>query len=193
LPRDLYDFCAKPGDYLAFIGRVAPEKRVDRAIEIAKRVGLPLKIAAKVDDVDRQYFENVVEPLLNHPLVEYLGEIGDGEKQEFLGNARALLFPINWPEPFGLVMIEAMACGTPVIALRRGSVPEVLDDGRTGFIVDDLEDAVAAARRIGAIGRRQCREVFEERFTATRMANDYVEHYSALLEARQRRMTGTAE
>jgi glycosyltransferase involved in cell wall biosynthesis len=193
LPVDLYDFCAEPGDYLAFIGRVAPEKRVDRAIEIAKRVGLPLKIAAKVDDVDRQYFENVVEPLLNHPLVEYLGEIGEGEKQEFLGNARALLFPINWPEPFGLVMIEAMACGTPVIALRRGSVPEVLDHGRTGFIVNDLDDAVAAARRIDDISRRRCREVFEDRFTATRMASDYVELYSALLQARQRPMTGTDE
>ena len=193
LPAELYDFCAEPGDYLAFIGRVAPEKRVDRAIEIAKRVGLPLKIAAKVDDVDRQYFENVVEPLLSHPLVEYLGEIGEGEKQEFLGNARALLFPINWPEPFGLVMIEAMACGTPVIALRRGSVPEVLEHGRTGFIVDDLDDAVAAARRIGEISRRHCRAVFEERFTAARMAGDYVELYSALLEARRRPKTGTAD
>src|SRR5688572_29010816 len=193
LPIDLYDFCAKPADYLAFIGRVAPEKRVDRAIEIAKRVGLRLKIAAKVDDVDREYFESVVEPLLSHPLVEYLGEIGDGEKQEFLGNARALLFPINWPEPFGLVMIEAMACGTPVIALRRGSVPEVLDHGITGFVVDDLDDAVAAARRIGEISRRRCREVFEDRFTATRMACDYVDLYSTLLEARRRPMTGTAE
>ncbi|HET7609094.1 MAG TPA: glycosyltransferase family 4 protein [Gammaproteobacteria bacterium] len=192
LPPDLYRFHAEPGDYLAFIGRVAPEKRVDRAIEIAKRVGVPLRIAAKVDAIDREYFENVVEPLLRDPLIEYLGEIGEGEKEEFFGNARLLLFPIDWPEPFGLVMIEALACGTPVIAFRGGSVPEVLDDGVTGFIVDDLDDAVAAIRRIGEISRRRCREVFEDRFAASRMASDYIELYSALLEAPQRRMTGTS-
>jgi glycosyltransferase involved in cell wall biosynthesis len=192
LPADLYRFHAEPGDYLAFIGRVAPEKRVDRAIEIAKRVGVPLKIAAKVDAIDREYFESVVEPLLRDPLIEYLGEIGEGEKEEFFGNARVLLFPIDWPEPFGLVMIEALACGTPVIAFRGGSVPEVLDDGVTGFIVDDLDDAVAAIRRIGEISRRRCREVFEDRFTAARMASDYVDLYSALLEARQRPLTGTS-
>jgi len=190
LPQDLYRFQAEPGDYLAFVGRVAPEKRVDRAIEIAKRVGLPLRIAAKVDAVDREYFENVIEPLLRDPLVEYVGEIGDGEKQEFLGNARVLLFPIDWPEPFGLVMIEAMACGTPVIAFRGGSVPEVLDDGVTGFIVDDLDDAVAAAARIGELERRRCREIFEQRFTSERMARDYVELYATLLETSQRRATG---
>src|SRR5690349_7048001 len=193
LPADLYGFHAKPGDYAAFIGRVAPEKRVDRAIEIAKRVGIPLKIAAKVDAIDREYFENVVEPLLRDPLIEYLGEIGEGEKEEFLGNARVLLFPIDWPEPFGLVMIEAMACGTPVIAFRGGSVPEVLDDGVTGFIVDDLDDAVAAMHRVGELSRRRCREVFEDRFTATRMASDYVDLYSTLLQTKQQRMTGTAE
>jgi glycosyltransferase involved in cell wall biosynthesis len=190
LPEDLYRFNAEPGEYLAFIGRVAPEKRVDRAIEIAKRVGLPLRIAAKVDDVDREYFENVIEPLLRDPLIEYVGEIGDGEKQEFLGNARVLLFPIDWPEPFGLVMIEALACGTPVIAFRGGSVPEILEHGSTGFIVDDLDDAVAATRRVGELSRRRCREVFDERFTATRMARDYVEVYAMLLETQQRRAHG---
>jgi glycosyltransferase involved in cell wall biosynthesis len=190
LPRDLYRFRDDPGDYLAFIGRIAPEKRVDRAIAIAKRVGVPLRVAAKVDDVDREYFENVVEPLLRDPLVEYVGEIGDGEKQDFLGNARVLLFPIDWPEPFGLVMIEAMACGTPVIALRRGSVPEILEDGVTGFIVDDLDDAVGATQRVGEISRRRCREVFEERFTAERMARDYVELYAQSLQPRERRAAG---
>jgi glycosyltransferase involved in cell wall biosynthesis len=182
LPQDLYRFRAEPGEYLAFVGRVAPEKRVDRAIEIAKRVGLPLRIAAKVDTIDRDYFENVVEPLLRDPLIEYIGEIGDGEKQEFLGHARVLLFPIDWPEPFGLVMIEALACGTPVIAFRGGSVPEVLEHGRTGFIVDDLDDAVAATRRVGELSRQRCREAFEEHFTASRMAHDYLELYAEMLE-----------
>jgi glycosyltransferase involved in cell wall biosynthesis len=189
LPRDLYRFHAERGGYLAFIGRVAPEKRVDRAIEIAKRVGLPLRIAAKVDAVDREYFENVIEPLLRDPLIEYVGEIGDGEKQDFLGNARVLLFPIDWPEPFGLVMIEAMACGTPVVAFRGGSVPEILEHGRTGFIVDDLDDAVAATRRAGDLSRRHCREAFEERFTAARMARDYVELFATLLETEKRHST----
>jgi glycosyltransferase involved in cell wall biosynthesis len=190
LPQDLYRFRGEPGDYLAFVGRVTPEKRVDRAIEIAKRVGLPLRIAAKVDAIDREYFENVVEPLLRDPLIEYVGEIGDGEKQQFLGSARVLLFPIDWPEPFGLVMIEAMACGTPVIAFRGGSVPEVLEHGRTGFIVDDLDDAVDATRRVGELSRQRCRETFEERFTASRMARDYLELYAAMLESGQRRATG---
>ena len=184
LPADLYRFRREPGEYLAFLGRIAPEKRVDRAIEIAKRVGLPLKIAAKVDLVDRQYFEDVVEPLLDDPLVEYVGEIGEREKDEFLGNARVLLFPIDWPEPFGLVMIEAMACGTPVIAFRRGSVPEVMEPGRTGFVVNDLDTAVAAARRVGDLSRQRCREVFEQRFTATQMAYDYLGLYSRLCEER---------
>jgi glycosyltransferase involved in cell wall biosynthesis len=187
LPQDLYRFRAAAGDYLAFIGRVAPEKRVDRAVAIAKRVGLPLKIAAKVDAVDREYFESVIEPLLDDPLVEYVGEIGEGEKQEFLGSARVLLFPIDWPEPFGLVMIEAMACGTPVIALRRGSVPEVIEHGRTGFVVEDVDEAVDAAERIDELSRQRCREVFEERFTAARMAHDYLALYAWLLETRGRR------
>jgi glycosyltransferase involved in cell wall biosynthesis len=184
LPRALYRFRPDRGEYLAFIGRIAPEKRVDRAIEIAKRAGLPLKIAAKVDDVDREYYETLIKPLLDDPRIEYLGEIGEGEKDEFLGGARALLFPIDWPEPFGLVMVEAMACGTPVIAFGGGSVPEIIDEGQTGFIVDDLDDAVAAVHRVGELDRRRCREVFEERFTATRMARDYLELYSTLLEAR---------
>jgi glycosyltransferase involved in cell wall biosynthesis len=192
LPADLYRFRREPGEYLAFLGRIAPEKRVDRAIEIARRVGLPLKIAAKVDLVDREYFENVIEPLLDDPLVEYVGEIGEGEKDEFLGNARVLLFPIDWPEPFGLVMIEAMACGTPVIAFRRGSVPEVMEPGRTGFVVNDLDTAVAAARRIGDLSRQRCREVFEERFTATQMAYDYLDLYSRLCEDRFEHAMGAA-
>jgi glycosyltransferase involved in cell wall biosynthesis len=192
LPHGLYRFRPERGEYLAFLGRIAPEKRVDRAIEIAKRVGLPLKIAAKVDDVDREYFQNLIKPLLRDPLIEYLGEIGEGEKDEFLGDARALLFPIDWPEPFGLVMVESMACGTPVIAFGGGSVPEVIDDGQTGFIVDDLDDAVAAVHRVDELSRRRCREAFEDRFTATRMACDYLDLYSALLEARHEGRTGVA-
>jgi glycosyltransferase involved in cell wall biosynthesis len=182
LPEDLYSFRPEPGRYLAFLGRISPEKRVDRAIEIARRLDMPIKIAAKVDAVDREYFEDVVAPLLRDPRVEYLGEIGEGEKDEFLGNAYALLFPIDWPEPFGLVMIEAMACGTPVIAYRRGSVPEVMEEGVTGFIVQGLEDAVRAAERIPTLSRQRCRQLFEERFSATRMARDYLAIYQRLVE-----------
>jgi glycosyltransferase involved in cell wall biosynthesis len=185
LPEDLYAFSAAPGEYLAFLGRISPEKRVDRAIAIAREVGMPLKIAAKVDDVDQDYFDFHVKPLLQHPLVEYVGEIGDGEKQEFVGCAIGLLFPIDWEEPFGLVMIEALACGTPVVAYRRGSVPEVLSDGETGFIVDDLEGAIAAARRLPELDRRRCRDEFERNFTASRMANEYVRLYERLARARQ--------
>ncbi len=183
LPEHLYRFRPERGTYFAFLGRISPEKRVDRAIEIAKRIGVPLKIAAKVDRVDRDYFEGVIEPLLRDPIVEFVGEIGEGEKDEFLGHAFALLFPIDWPEPFGLVMIEAMACGTPVIAYRQGSVPEVIEVGRTGFIVTGLEDAVAAARRVGDLNRARCREAFERRFTARRMAADYVRLYERLIQA----------
>ncbi|MFZ5558166.1 MAG: glycosyltransferase family 4 protein [Pseudomonadota bacterium] len=185
LPRDLYRFRPEPGSYLAFLGRISPEKRVDRAIEIAKQIRMPLRIAAKVDQVDQDYFGGVIEPLLRDPLVEYVGEIGDGEKEAFLGNAYALLFPIDWPEPFGLVMIEAMACGTPVIAYRKGSVPEVMEEGHTGFIVHTLEEAVAAARRIPELSRQRCREVFEQRFTATRMAADYLKAYERLMDRRK--------
>ena len=181
LPGGLYEFHPEPGRYLAFLGRISPEKRVDRAIEIARRVGIPLKIAAKVDPVDRDYFESVITPLLSNSLVEFVGEIGDGEKDDFLGNAYALLFPIDWPEPFGLVMIEAMACGAPVIAYRGGAVPELIEPGHTGFIVESLEDAVESVRRVGQLSRKRCREVFEQRFTATRMAHDYVQQFERLI------------
>jgi len=171
--------------YLAVLGRIAPEKGVDRAIKIALRAGLPLKIAAKVDRSDRDYFEQEVQPMLSHPLIEYLGEIGDSEKSAFLSGASALLLPIDWPEPFGLVMIEAMACGTPVIAYRHGSVPEVIDDGISGFIVDDEDGAVAAVSRLGELNRRAVRRQFEARFTARRMAQDYLAVYRRLQARRQ--------
>lgn len=182
LPAGRYRFHPQRGEYLAFLGRISPEKRVDRAIAIAQRARLPLRIAAKVDRADREYFENVIEPLLDSPGVEFIGEIGDEEKSDFLGNARALLFPIDWPEPFGLVMIEAMACGTPVIAYRNGSVPEIIEHGETGFVVERREDAVAAVRQAGALSRARCREVFEQRFTAQRMAGDYLRLYERLAE-----------
>lgn len=180
LPENLYSFEPHPRGYLAFIGRISPEKRVDRAIEIAKQVGMPIRIAAKVDKVDTEYFAERIKPMLCHPLVEYIGEIGDREKPEFLGGANALLFPIDWPEPFGLAMIEAMACGTPVIAFRRGSVPEIIEDGATGFIVDSVEQAVSAVRRLGSLRRTACRRAFERRFTVCRMAMDYVAEYVQL-------------
>ena len=180
VPADMYQFRAEAGSYLAFLGRISPEKRVDRAIKIARQVQIPLKIAAKVDRVDKDYFEGVIEPLLRDSLVEFVGEIGEGEKDEFLGHAYALLFPIDWPEPFGLVMIEAMACGTPVIAYRSGAVPEVMEEGHTGFIVEGLEDAVEAVRRVPELSRKRCREIFDQRFTAARMAHDYVHLYERL-------------
>jgi glycosyltransferase involved in cell wall biosynthesis len=184
LPLDLHTFRQEPGDYLAFLGRISPEKGVDRTFEIARQVGLPLKIAAKVDGADRRYYEEEIRPRLDRagPGVEFLGEVGGKEKDEFLGRARALLFPIDWPEPFGLVMIEAMACGTPVIAWRRGSVPEVMDDGVTGFIVDSIEGAVRAVGRVGELSRSRCRQVFEERFSAPRMTRDYLTLYRGLLQ-----------
>ena len=160
--------------YLAFLGRISPEKRVDRAIEIAGRCGLPLKIAAKVDRADQDYFEERIRPLLDQPHVEMVGEIGEAEKAEFLSGAHALLFPIDWPEPFGLVMIEAMACGTPVIAFEGGSVPEVVEEGVTGFIVHDIAGAAAAVARLPELSRAAVRRRFEERFTARRMARDYL-------------------
>lgn len=181
LPHDLHAYRPDPGRYLAFLGRISPEKRVDRAIEIARRAGMPLKIAAKVDSADRAYFEQEIQPLLEQPFVEYLGEIGEHQKSEFLGKAYALLFPIDWIEPFGLVMIEAMACGTPVIAWREGSVSEVLENNVTGFIVEGIDDAVAALGRVRVLSRRRCREVFEERFTARRMAKDYLTIYQRVL------------
>ncbi len=181
LPR-LYALHRKPGSYLAFLGRIAPEKGVDHAIEIARRAGLPIRIAAKIDAADRRYFETTIRPLFrSDPLVDYVGEIDDQEKGTFLGEAYAVLFPIDWPEPFGLVMIEAMACGTPVIAFRRGSVPEVIEDGVTGFTVDDVEGAVRALARIASFDRARCQRAFEARFSARRMASDYVAVYRKLI------------
>jgi glycosyltransferase involved in cell wall biosynthesis len=182
LPQDLFRFHPEPGGYLAFLGRASPEKRVDRAIEIAKRVGMPLRIAAKVDRADRRYFKREIEPLLNDPHIEWLGEISDKDKDAFLGNSYALLFPIDWPEPFGLVMIEAMACGTPVVAYEGGSVSEVMEDGVTGFIVKDIEQAVEAVDRVRDLSRAGCHDVFEKRFTASRMASDYVDVYKRLID-----------
>lgn len=180
LPVGLYTFREKPGEYLAFIGRISPEKRVDSAIEISKRVGIPLKIAAKVDKVDQDYFDATIRPLLHQRDIEYIGEIGESEKNDFLGGAYALLFPIDWPEPFGLVMIEALACGTPVIAKLQGSVPEVLEHGVTGFIVRDIETAVQAVRKVPSLARRRCRDAFEQKFTSERMAKDYLKIYEGL-------------
>lgn len=182
LPEDLHAFSGEPGEYLAFLGRVSPEKGLDHAIEIARRAGLPIRIAAKVDRADLAYFAEVIEPLLAQPHVEFLGEINEERKGEFLGGARALLFPIDWPEPFGLVMIEAMACGTPVIAFRRGSVPEIVGDGETGFVVATREEAVSAVGRLPEISRRRCRTTFERRFTAPRMAHDYLTLYRQQIE-----------
>jgi glycosyltransferase involved in cell wall biosynthesis len=179
LPNDLYPFAPAPaGDYLAFLGRICPEKRPDRAIEIARRAGIPLKIAAKVDRVDEAYFAEVVRPLLRDPSIEFVGEVGEAEKASLLSGARGLLFPIDWPEPFGLVMIEAMACGTPVIAYRCGSVPEVIEDGITGYIVDGIEAAVAAVDRLEALDRGLIRRRFEDRFSAERMAREYLAVYN---------------
>ncbi len=174
LPADLIPYGEGRGDYLAFLGRISPEKRPDRAIAIAKATGLRLKMAAKVDDADRAYYEQEIAPLMDDPMVEFVGEIGDSDKPEFLGNARALLFPIDWPEPFGLVMIEAMAAGTPTIAWRCGSTSEVIDDGRSGFLVTSLEQAIAAVGRCENLPRKGVRDCFEERFTAQRMAREYV-------------------
>ena len=170
---------SKPG-YLAVLGRIAPEKAIDRAIRIARRCGIPLKIAAKVDRVDQEYFEHTIRPMIDPPHIEYIGEISDREKSEFLSGAIALLVTIDWPEPFGLVMIESMACGTPVIAYNRGSVPEIVDEGVTGFIVEDETSAVGAVKRLSDLDRRSVRARFEERFTARRMAMDYLSAYRDL-------------
>lgn len=184
LPLDPHRFNPEAKrDYLAFLGRISPEKRPDRAIEIARRAGLPIKIAAKVDEADAGYFQSHIRPLLQDPLVDYIGEIGEAEKTDFLSGAKALLFPIDWPEPFGLVMIEAMGCGTPVIAWRRGSVPEVLEQGVTGFMVEDLEEAVAAVERLPELDPVRVRARFEARFSAERMAQDYLRIYRRLIEA----------
>jgi len=183
LPRNLLNFSSGSGNYLAFLGRICPEKRPDLAIEVARRSGVPLKIAAKVDRLDREYFDNVIKPMLSTPGIEFIGEINEREKQEFLGNALALLFPIDWPEPFGLVMIEALACGTPVIARPCGSVPEILRDGVTGFIGSSLEELVCAVEKLGEISRQRCRDEFETRFTAEVMAANYERVYDELVGA----------
>jgi glycosyltransferase involved in cell wall biosynthesis len=177
LPPDLFTFHPAAGEYLAFLGRVSPEKRVDRAIAIATACGVPLRIAAKIDPADCEYFEREIVPLLDNPLVEFIGEIGEREKNAFLGAAKALLFPIDWPEPFGLVMIEAMACGLPVIAFRGGSVEEIVEHGVSGFVVDTVEEATAAVRHIDRLDRRTCRERFERRFSVRRMASQYLDVY----------------
>ncbi len=182
LPRNLYNFHPKSEGYLAFLGRISPEKRPDQAIEIAKRSGIPLKMAAKVDPADRVYYEAAVEPLLNHPLIEFVGEISDAEKNDFVGNAVALVCPYDWPEPFGLVLIEALACGTPVLAYRRGSIPEIIDHGVTGFVCETVEEMVEAVGQVPLLERRRCRAAFDERFTADRMARDYVALYERILE-----------
>jgi len=168
--------------YLAALGRIAPEKSMDRAIRIARRCGIPLKIAAKVDPVDQDYYEQIIKPLLDPPLIEYVGEISDQEKSEFLCGAIALLVTIDWSEPFGLVMIEAMACGTPVVAFNRGSVPEIVEDDVTGYIVEDELSAANAVNRITQLDRRQVRKRFEERFTARRMALDYMGAYREVMQ-----------
>jgi glycosyltransferase involved in cell wall biosynthesis len=189
LPPDLYTFRPEPGRYLAFLGRISPEKRPDRAIEIAKRVGMPLKIAAKIDKVDEQYFASRIQPMLDDPLIEFIGEIDEAQKDRFLGEAAVLLFPVDWPEPFGLVMIEAMACGTPVVAFARGSVPEVMHDGVSGFVVETVDEAVGAVQRALALPRQGCRSYFDSRFTVSRMAGAYLDLYEqAILRQRTPRL-----
>jgi glycosyltransferase involved in cell wall biosynthesis len=182
LPANLYSFHEQAQDYFAFVGRISPEKRCDRAIEIALACGTPIRIAAKVDDADKAYFQEKIEPLLDHPLVTFVGEIDDATKNDFVGNAKALLTPIDWPEPFGLVIIEAFACGTPVIAYGHGSIPELIDDGETGFIVSNQQQAIRAAREIHRIDRRACRAAFEDRFCAPVMAREYLSLYRQLIQ-----------
>jgi glycosyltransferase involved in cell wall biosynthesis len=181
LPLDLYSFNKTGGDYLVFVGRVSPEKRVDRAIEIAKKAGIQIKIAAKVDKADKDYFDSKIQKLLDHPLVDFIGEVAEKEKEELLGNALGLIYPIDWPEPFGLAMIESMACGTPVIAYSCGSISEVVDEGLTGVIVDSQIEAVEAIEKLRNIDRKKCRETFETRFSVGRMADDYLMIYESMI------------
>jgi len=185
LPSGLHTFQSQPGKYLAFLGRMSPEKRLDRAIEIARLSGRQLKVAAKIYPEEREYFARVIEPLLkqSRSFVEFVGEVGGKSKDEFLGGAEALLFPIDWPEPFGLVMIEAMACGTPVIAWHNGSVPEIVDEGITGFVVESIEEAVWAVEDVAGLSRLACRKRFEQRFDSSRMTSDYLEAYRGLIQS----------
>jgi glycosyltransferase involved in cell wall biosynthesis len=197
LPPDLYPFKKDPGNYLLFLGRVSPEKGVDDAIEIAKRYGMQIKIAAKLDKHDREYFDGHIQSLLNHPLVTFIGEVGEAEKCALLANAYALLFPINWAEPFGMVLIESMACGTPVVAYGRGSVPEVIDEGVSGFVVSSVDESVRALGKIHELDRARCRRSFEQRFSAARMTRDYLEIYERItakkrLNARAQRAISAA-
>ena len=180
MPEDLLQPRLEPGRYLAFLGRISPEKGLDRAIEIALKAGMPLKIAAKVDRADKEYFEHRIKPLLESELIDYIGEIGDLEKNEFLGHACAFLFPINWCEPFGIVLIEALACGVPVVAYPLGSVPEIIEDGKSGFLVNNIEEATKAVTNIFTIDRRKCRRAFEQRFSSKRMAQDYLAVYQRI-------------
>ncbi|WP_022661261.1 glycosyltransferase family 4 protein [Paucidesulfovibrio longus] len=190
LPPESLRYEPKPEGYLAFLGRLSPEKGIEEAVEIAKRTRMPLKIAAKINDFERDYYEDILRPLFRHSLVEFLGEIDDSQKSGFLGNASALLFPIKWPEPFGLVMIEALACGTPVIAFPNGSVPEVLRHGVSAWIVDDVDRAVDAVGCLGMLSRRRCRAEFERRFTSEVMAENYLRIYERILSQRQQRAGG---
>ena len=183
LPEKLLEPKPIKPDYFAFLGRIAPEKGVDCAIRIAEHCGVPLKVAAKVDNVDREYFDEQIHPTMKAAHVEYIGEINDRRKSEFLSGAAVLLVPIDWPEPFGLVMIEAMACGTPVIAFNRGSVPEIIEDGLTGFIVEDINGAIGAVDRLHQLSRERIRRRFEQRFTARRMAQDYLSVYRTLTDS----------
>lgn len=189
VPSSLYKPQFRTGEYLVFLGRISREKRVDRAIQVAMEMGIELKIAAKIDPVDRAYFEDEIQPLFEQPVVSFLGELGEGKKGELLSNALALLFPVDWEEPFGLAMIEAMACGTPVIAWRRGSIPEVVDEGVTGFIVENIPDAIRAVRRARDFNRARCFQTFQRRFLASRMARDYVQVYEELLTRRFRKVS----
>ncbi len=186
LPETLYTPKPVEQKYLAFLGRISPEKRVDTAIRIAGHCGLPIRVAAKIDAADREYFDREIRPLFDLPHVEFIGEIADEKKADFLSGAHALLFPVDWPEPFGLVMIEAMACGTPVIAFNRGSVPEVVDEGVSGFIVEDEISAVAAVNRLHTLSRARVRQRFEERFTSHHMARQYIAAYQAVIRAQKR-------
>jgi glycosyltransferase involved in cell wall biosynthesis len=181
VPVDEIQFSERPGAYLAFLGRMSPEKGPAEAIEVAKLTGMPLKIAAKINDFEQDYFDAVVRPLLNHPLIEFLGEVGEQEKRELLAGAYALLFPVSWPEPFGLAMIEAMACGTPVLAFSHGAVPEVMEDEVTGFICSDVREMAARVRDVEEIDRRACRLLVERRFSVERMADGYEEAYQRVL------------
>jgi glycosyltransferase involved in cell wall biosynthesis len=181
LPASCLRYQPTAGDYLAFLGRIAPAKRPDLAIEIARRAGMPIKLAAKIDNGDRWYYDGSIAALMRAPGVDYLGELGDEAKAAFLGHARALLFPLDWPEPFGLVMIEALACGTPVVAFGRGAVPEIIEDGVTGFVVDNVQEAVQALGRVGEIDRAACRAAFEARFTVERMVDDYEAVYASVV------------